>query len=139
MSKVPFNPARDVAIANQANREQVESEGGMCTSPGCRHWWTVASSRGPDTRGLCSAHSRAKDVLSAADQNLSDLARERVKASRAAMPKVLPPRDPKAWARRLKQKEALGYRLTPQQRHDWRAALHVDGFEDEPVEEGAPA
>lgn len=116
----------------------------LCAAHGCPNRWSVDAGHGR----LCSAHAWAEpeswpDITYAQQWDETERARMRGEpappvsrrvADPARMRRALAglrqqldaPRDPKAWAWRLKAREEGGEQLTPAQREAWRAALHVE-------------
>ncbi|HKX41334.1 MAG TPA: hypothetical protein VJO99_09265 [Burkholderiaceae bacterium] len=114
----------------------------MCAAHGCPNRWTVDAGNGR----LCGAHAWAEpeqwpDITYAQQWDETERARLRGEASapparRTANParlrrllaslqqRQVEPRDPKAWAHKLRAREESGETLT--QRDMWRAALAVE-------------
>lgn len=147
MKRTRFDDSRDQRIAAEAGPDHAL----MCSANGCPNRWTC------DFAGrLCSAHAHAeRHEWPAVTQQQQDIETERAyRAGRQQEPappltverkrQMLSqmhaalaaihamPRDGRAWARSLRDREQGGERLTPAQRDMWRAALGAQRFvEDE--------
>ncbi|GAP37367.1 hypothetical protein [Piscinibacter sakaiensis] len=137
MSRTSDNP-RDRAVANEVHRDRAL----QCTATGCPNRWTVDAGSGR----FCSAHAwvpthlwprvtqeqldaetdramRAQRAPAAPHCGRPDIPRLRHELQRLADAMRIQRVDPKAWARRLQDRERRGERLTPAVREAWRAAL----------------
>lgn len=133
--------ARDNAIAE----ETISRSSLQCGARGCPSRWSVDAGSGR----LCSAHAwvERRDWPRITQELIDDQVRRAVEAQnpqpelptwtrgqklnllqglREAMAKLQEAAlDSKAWARRLRWREARGDRLTPFKREAWRNALRV--------------
>jgi hypothetical protein len=150
MRRTAFDESRDQRIANEAAPDRAQ----LCAANGCPNRWSVGPAR------LCSAHARAdRHLWPQITQEQADAETDRSIAAQMPKPEPGPRRgprpdeieamrrlsvgsaDPKAWAKRLREREERGERLTGLQRSMWREALKVcsdgsdelDWHEHEPV------
>ena len=134
MKRNHFDDSQDQRVA----REGTDSRQNMCTANGCPNLWSTSNGN------LCRWHADAEprtwpEVTRQMQDDEVDRARMRNEPTRPVAP--LTPadkmailarlqtvfttarQDPKAWAKRLRDREASGDRLNERQRTMWRAAL----------------
>lgn len=141
MKRTKFDETKDQRVANEAGVPQAL----MCIAHGCPNRWAVDKGGGR----LCSAHAWVDPEQWPAvtqQQQWDETERARMLGEPPAyaepmtkgqktrivarMREILAdfgkPKDPKAWAKRLRDREQGGERLSETQRTMWRAALGVD-------------
>lgn len=130
----PYKP-----MADRINEDAEQDRKTMCTAHECPNKWSVAP------QYLCGAHAwsdprdwpRITDeqyrILAAKQNsprqdggNARPVSRDEIQQARNSLRAFVSGKgvDHKQWARRLKEREQSGERLTDIQRKMWRAALH---------------
>lgn len=104
--------SRDAFIADQANRDAV-----LCTA--CGH--TTDRDTAVSFGSLCAGCFRDYCREHQPPGPLPTMAERREIARRLGQKSE--PKDPKGWAKALRQSEELGEHLSPLQKSSWRAAL----------------
>lgn len=140
MTRQKFNSSYDQAVADHADTAKGYTHGLMCQAHGCPNRWTV------DLHGqLCSAHGwadphdwpeitqreiwneteriRLREDAPPASVRHVDHARLGVWLTRLADRMKRCAAEPRAWAVRLRDREAAGEKLSLVQRNAWRSEL----------------
>jgi hypothetical protein len=137
-----YAKARDQRVAE----EVVEDVHLMCSAKGCPRRWTVLGDRGK----ACSAHYwrdpadwpritamlQRQDVERAMEFNPPEpppepMTREQRVATLAELSRLgRIPADPKAWAKRLRDRHKAGEKLKPSEIDAYRNALPYDGWHE---------